>query len=467
MLLGKIELFSDSLTTDEAEIFKEFFKKSYDEHSIAAIKLLPKVHKLSTEPNLENLFEIPSRIVRGGETCPLNSHSKCLKVMISNMINELKSNFYVICNSDHKFPLITGCEQYFDFINNVEMNSEGFFNVMLITSDFKDAFTNATLAQLINAIHKAGTWLKSDRNLIKLMIKLARLVIPLCTFHVPQGIMISKDGYPIGGHSSCECLNLNLLICEFKTLIHLTENDNCLLSACRLVDDVSFIFRGSFKEIISTLQKFIDNYPPMELNVQFSPRLSNFLDYKIYNTFFTANKLTTVMARKKLNTYAYVRPDSNCPPCHKGCVVESTLHRIFRRSNNKDDRTIQVLYTRALMASKGYEDRVFCTKFKKFMAKRKSGVNKNKNSKDYIKRIRASIPFDGVSNSHLFINKILKPITKQFEIGNAVTVPKSKLIDLIASKRQIIGKMAEIMGFTNTMKKRSKICPYTCKLCDD
>ena len=120
------------------------------------------------------------------------------------------------------------------------------------------------------------------------------------------------------------------------------------------------------------------------------------------------------------------------------------------------------------MASKGYEDRIFCTKFKKFMVKRKSGVNKNnKNNKDYIKRIRTSIPFDGVTNSHLFINKILKPITKQFEVGNAVTVPKSKLVDLIASKRQIIGKMAETMGFTNTMKKRNKICPYTCKPCDE
>ena len=298
MLLNKTENFKLNLTVVEKALFKDYFKEGSSYYNIAAIKLLPKVHKLDSEPCLTNFLEIPSRIVRGGESCPLNSYSKCLKDLLAETMTDLRNYFRIITNSDRKFPLITGCEQYSEHINDITLDGKSFFKTLLVTSDFKDAFTNATLVQLIDAIQRAGTWLKYSPVKIKLMIKLARLVIPLCTFNTPQGIVISNDGYPIGGHSSCECLNLNLLVCEMKTLMCLTPADDVLSSVCRLVDDVSYIFQGKFTDILATLSKFVHQYPPMELNVQMSPRLSCFLDYKIYNPFYTADKLVTVMSRK-------------------------------------------------------------------------------------------------------------------------------------------------------------------------
>lgn len=472
MLLNKIENFELNLTVPEKEILKEYFKKGSSDYRIAAIKLLPKIHKLSCEPCLANLFDIPSRIVRGGEACPLNAHSKSLQALLTETMNDLRNNFRIICKSDFKFPLITGCEQYFEHINGVPCDGESFFETLLVTSDFKDAFTNATLAQLINAIHQAGKWLKYNPAKIKLMIKLARLVIPLCTFNIPQGIIISRDGYPIGGHASCECLNLNLLICEFRILLSLTESDTCLKSLVRLVDDVSMIFKGPFKNIARTLNKIVSQYPPMELNIQFSPRLSNFLDYRIFNTFYNANKLTTVMSRKVLNTYQYVKPSSNCPPAHKGCVVDSTLHRIFRRCNVKTDRIIQINYTKLLMRAKNYPDSVFETKFKKFLSKRLANINGTSNTTtatdktmDHAKRIRASIPFDDVLKTHEFFKKFANPIAKKYGLNPPVIVPKPKLVNLITTKKNIISTMSAEMGYNNNLSMNSFTCPSICKLC--
>ena len=468
MLLDKINNFKLSLTVKEKALFRDYFNESNNNYNIAAIRLLPKVHKLDSEPCLTNFHQIPSRIVRGGESCPLNSYSKCLKDLLSETMNDLRNYYKQITKSNHKFPLITGCEQYFEHINDVTLDGKSFFKTLLVTSDFKDAFTYATLVQLIDAIQRAGTWLKYDPVKIKVMIKLARLVIPLCTFNIPQGIVISNDGYPIGGHSSCECLNLNLLVCELKTLSQLVPADDVLRSVCRLVDDVSYIFQGNFTCIMNTLNKFVHQYPPMELNVQMSPRLSCFLDYKIYNPFYTANKLTTVMARKPLNTYQYVRPDSNCPVGHKACVVDSTLHRVFRRCNNKTDRIIQIMYTRCLMYSRGYPDRVFNAKFNKFILKRKlnaSGTSKKKKPiNKFTKTIRARIPFDETTKSHNFF-KFVNRVGKKFDLGPPIIVPKPKVNGKIASKRQIISKLSKVMGYNTNLSTNSHECPKNCKLC--
>ena len=272
MLKNKAEDFKNSLNTKELEYFQEHFTHDVNDPRIANIKLLPKAHKLDCEPSLANLFDIPSRVVRGGEACVLNPYSICLQKMLTDTMIDLRNNFKIISKSDLAFPLITGCEQYNEYLRNINVKGKAFFSTLLITSDFKDAFTNANLAQLINGITKAGAWLKYNKDRITTMIKLAKLIIPLCTFLVPQGVVQSHDGYPIGGHSSCECLNLNLLVCEFQTIMSFTDTDDCLRSFCRLVDDVSYIFQGTFGSIINTLCKIVKGYPAMELNVQISPR---------------------------------------------------------------------------------------------------------------------------------------------------------------------------------------------------
>ena len=229
---------------------------------IAIIRLLPKIHKLSCKPGPHNFSLIPSRIVRGGESCPMNPYSLVLQKLLATTISDLENNFKIISKSNYRFPLINGCEKFEPFINNLTINNDSFFKTILLTSDFKDAFVNATLEQLVSAIETASIWLKYSKSRMYLMIKLAKMIFPNCTFSVPKGIILSKDGYPIGGHSSCEALNLNLLVCEIKALFYLGNEASGLKSVCRLVDDVSFIFNGDFDEIFKILKCYISFYPP-------------------------------------------------------------------------------------------------------------------------------------------------------------------------------------------------------------
>ena len=459
-LKTKINDFMNTLTKDEKWLFKQHFKWDVKEPKIACIKLLAKLHKTKGKPCSEKVLEIPSRIVRGGESCPLNPYSCVLQILISEMINDLKLEFKNITRTNLKFPLINGCEQFRDHIDNVKLNVIDFFSTVLITSDFKDAFTNLGIRQLVSAIEIASDWLKYSRARRELIIKTARLVIPNCTFITPNGIIISKSGLPIGGHSSAECLNFTLLVNEMDTIMNLGKLLENISSFCRLVDDCSLIVKGNFGDITKVIKKLAAGYPNIELNMQLSPRFSSFLDYKIFNMFPGNENIVTTMQRKPLHTYNYVRPSSNCPENHKGCVINSTLHRIFRRCNTFSDRINEVTYTRALMESRGYGNDFFDKKLRKFL------IPKVRKVTDHANRIKAKVPFNGVTGVQDFICKVMERARLQFKLKKPYIVPDKKVKDYIKTKRQIISNIAALENRTDPVCRKRKKCPEICKLCE-
>ena len=120
------------------------------------------------------------------------------------------------------------------------------------------------------------------------------------------------------------------------------------------------------------------------------------------------------------------------------------------------------------MISRGYPARVFNTKLKSFIRKRlqngnSSSKNKPQTSK-FTKTIRARIPFDRTTKTHLFF-KFVNKIGKKYNLGPPIVVPKPKVVDRIASKRQIIGKLSEVMGYNTNLSVNSHSCPKVCKLC--
>ena len=154
-----------------------------------------------------------------------------------------------------------------------------------------------------------------------------------------------------------------------------------------------------------------------------------------------------MMSRKELNTYSYVRPDSNCPAGYKGCAFTSSLHRIFRRCSFKLDQDIQIDYTKKILASKGYGSRFLNKKLREFLRNRKFGKKAKNNDNDYSKRIMQKIPFDQVTKVHYFFKRICKPAADALGICGPSVVPKSKLIDFVHSKRKIQSKLRDMGMF--------------------
>ena len=447
-LAGKCNDFIRMLSRNENEIFKKLFEKDNGEHKVACIRLIGKVHKLKCKPSFSVHNKVPSRIVRGGEQCPINPYSKILKVFLTEILTDLKDNFNKICNSNRNFPLIIGCEEMGNILKNVVLPTKDTFKTLLVTSDFKDAFVNATLEQLIEAVKKACSWLKYDHDKESLIIKLAILCITTCTFETPDGVAISKNGYPIGGHSSCECLNLTLAVNEMDAIKTIPTDNDTPISIVRLVDDVHYVFNGEFDDIITVLKHFGSMYPNILLNVQISPRFSNFLDYKIFNLFYGQEKLITTLSRKELNNYNYVLPTSNVPRNYKGCVVESTMYRIEGRCTEEKDKFIQKMYMYLIMLSKKYSKSDVFNRIAKYKHRKKFG--KTKVETDYSNRIRSKIRYDDATPLWKFFRDMSNNISKKLNIKGPNIVPTLKLLNFIKTKRQII---SEIKKYKRTLEQ--------------
>ena len=464
-LKTEIDNFKKSLSKDEYTIFKKHFSWDVKNPNIACIKMLAKLHKLKEKPTILNVLDIPSRVVRGGESCPLNPYSKVLQIMLSDLIKDLKMAFNKITNSELLFPLIDGCEKFKQHVDIVNNNPNDFFKTVLATSDFSDAFTNLGLQHLLNAIETASDWLKYADSKRNLLIKLAKLIVPFCTSVTPMGIIISKSGLPIGGHSSAEALNSSLLTNELDIIMNLGPLLNHVKSFCRLVDDCFYALCGNFEEIYKTIVMFVKGYPDIELNFQISPRFSTYLDYKVFNMFPNNDKLITTMLRKPLHSYNYVKTDSNVPQQHKGCAIDSTLYRIFRRCNTRKDRVNEVTYTQRLMMSRGYSNKIFNTKLKNFLFKILHG--KEKNTIDYKKRIRTNVTYDGKTEIHKFICDVINRSRKFFNLQRPCIVPSKKVKDYIKSKRKIISEVAKYNGHKDPINKKTKKCPKICEICSN
>ena len=464
-LKTEIKKFMNSLTANEKAIFKKHFSWNVKNPRIACIKLLAKLHKLTEKPSTENVLDIPSRVVRGGESCPLNPYSKVLQELLTNLIKDLKNEFKNLTNTELLFPLIDGCEKFEQHVNKINNNPKDFFKTILATSDFSDAFTNLGLEHLLNAIETAATWLNYSESKRTLLIKLAKLIVPYCTFMTPMGIVVSKSGLPIGGHSSAEALNSSLLTDEIDIIMNLSYLADNIKSFCRLVDDCFYALCGDFEDIFTTITMFVRGYPKIDINFQLSPRLATFLDYKIFNLFPNNSKLITTMLRKPLHSYNYVKTDSNVPQQYKGCVIDSTLYRIFRRCNTRKDRINEITYTKKLMQSRGYTTKIFNTKLKNFLTKIQD--EKEKHVKDYSKRIRANLKYDGKTNIHNFMTAIVNRARKYFNLQKPCIVPSRKIKDFIKSKRRIISDVAKYNGYENPINKRKKVCPKICTKCSN
>ena len=316
-LKSAIQTFRSELCSEGRSALKTYFANCNPNYRVGVLKLVPKIHKLSTFDST-SWKKLPSRPIRGAENCPINPYSRALCKMLQEMHSSLK---IVFSDAGIAFPLIYGCDEYSANIHNVSFDRSVWSLNTLVSADFSDAYTQSNLLDLQASIAKLGPIAGWPQPKIVLAQQLSKLVFENCFFETPSGILRQTKGFPMGGQSSREGLDNILLAGEFD-LLSSSVNTN-LLYYFRLVDDISVAVNGNFNLVSKLLHGMATIYPgTMPLNVQISFGYSHFLDSHVHNFLQTtkANRFTTSMAYKPLANFEYVPFNSNIAPCYKGKI---------------------------------------------------------------------------------------------------------------------------------------------------
>ena len=321
-----IENFWSSISPEEKAFFRDYFRKGNPNCRVGVMKLVPKIHKLSTFGS--NSWKVlPSRPIRGAENCPINPYSRALCKMLQEMHSALKVE---MSSKGIPFPVIYGCDEYSDQIQKVNFDRLTWSQTTLITADFSDAYTKASLNDLQDSIAALGEVVNWPASKISLAKSIAKLVFENCFFETPTGIMRQTQGFPMGGHSSREGLDNILLARELELLNKGIRNH--FLYYYRLVDDISLGFIGDFSKVRSLLAEMATVYPKtMPLNIQISFGYSHFLDCHMYNFLQDTSKIgfTTSLAYKPLAKFDYVPFNSNIAPQYKGRQILNSFILLF------------------------------------------------------------------------------------------------------------------------------------------
>ena len=113
------------------------------------------------------------------------------------------------------------------------------------------------------------------------------------------------------------------------------------------------------------------------------------------------------------------------------------------------------------MESRGYANEFFDKKLRRFL------IPKAKNITDHTKRIKAKVPFNGITGIHDFICKMMERARIHYNLKKPYIVPDKKVKDYIKTKRQIISSIAALENRPDPVCKKRKRCPEICKLCED
>ena len=175
-------------------------------------------------------------------------------------------------------------------------------------------------------------------------------------------------GFPMGGHSSREVLDIILLASEYRIL--------SLMKCCpfyqRKEDDISCVFICGIDMVQFNLGLMAKHYPAaISLNIQLSFGYSRFLDLsliKLYQPDDSTRIFHSFMHYKELNQFDYVPFSSNVASHYKGCIVPSFVHRARTLCSLPGSRAHNYSLLLKLLPFRGQNIDIFHDKFRKTIA---------------------------------------------------------------------------------------------------
>ena len=181
--------------------------------------------------------------------------------------------------------------------------------------------------------------------------------------------MRQTSGFPMGGHSSREILDVILLASEYRIL---SVMEYCPFYQ-RMVDDISCVFTCGIDKVKSQLELMAKYYPAaMPLNIQLSFGYSSFLDLsliKLYQKNDNIRIIHSFMHYKELNQFDYVPFSSNVSDHYKGCIVPSFVHRARTLCSLSSSRSHNYSLLLKLLPFRGQNMDIIREKFKKSISR--------------------------------------------------------------------------------------------------
>ena len=163
-----------------------------------------------------------------------------------------------------------GCDEFSSRIHEVTYSTSKWSLNILVSADFSDAYTESNLSDLQGAIEKLGCIVQWPKESISLCKKLSKLIFNNCYFETPDGIHRQSQGFPMGGHSSREGLDIILLASEIE-LLSTSAVVNYVNSYVRLVDDISIVVNARVGQLREIIKLMGIHYPKsMPVNIQIS-----------------------------------------------------------------------------------------------------------------------------------------------------------------------------------------------------
>ena len=146
---------------------------------------------------------LSSRPIRGAESDPIKEPSRVLYNLLKRMLEAFSSKFPKVCPDQATgFPVLKGCDDYLERLQDVKLDSSRMMETTLLTADFGDAFTETGIDRLQESISNIGNIVALDISTIDLMRKLVVLVFTNCYFYTPSGLYRQSRGMPMGDYSS-------------------------------------------------------------------------------------------------------------------------------------------------------------------------------------------------------------------------------------------------------------------------
>ena len=450
LLLSQITKFRAGLSREQTIMLMEKWPKGFQvEPKIGILKLVPKIHKLSGPINSESWLELKSRPIRGSENDPMNTPSKALYRFLQELLSGFRQTFPALNASDqtNNFSVLSGCEDYLERLSKLQLDKEEHSRTFLISADFSDAFTQTQIPKLQESVSVIGHVLKYQKQTIDVINGLIELVFNNCYFSTPTGLYRQTHGMPMGDYSSRDGLDCVLAASEYEIIFLANLMPLKIHLFTRLVDDISLVLQGDFKDVETLLCSMAERYPLMPLNVQVSFSYSRFLDLHIFNMYPKSEQnqkysLETTLAYKENSVFSYTPQTSNVHGKYKCSVVPISLHRAHTRCTDDRDINHHIHFMKAIVGARNQDPLTVQKKCEKFFQKRRSGGQKDmKESKK--KLYTTPVIFDRVSGEHKVVFKLIRESFKN-EV-QVVFKSRNKVGSVLCPKRRTISKLSKIL----------------------
>ena len=405
------------------------------------MKLLPKVHKLSSSASPHLLEKLTGRPIITAHSWTTSNISKILGTELDNIILKLKDHFVT---HNIPFPLIYNSSDLIDKLEQFTIKNIHDYN--LTTFDFSSLYTNITYQDTTNAIIQSCKLLHLPNFYRDYLLNLNNYINDRNYFTIGQSTFKQTRGIAMGSYHSRQMADIVLLLCELKYFKSVSTNLPLLFS--RYIDDGFLLTNKS-----NTNQHITDlaSFYPKQIPINFSSNkyTVHYLDLTISLNYYTLlfNKIHFKVYQKPHHKYMYPHFSSNHPQhVFKGLIKTETIRYSRLSSTVTDYKFIKKLFTLRL-TSLDYPITFIQRNSFPFLSHQhhKRRVKRLSTSKQLIKR-KPVIYYKKTYNKHIRTDKIVQHILNKYRNSLIPKLTKTytnaaKLHTMLLTNRKLHNKL--------------------------